>query len=195
VTRRFDELLDEFLREVGEDAAAIDGLAGGGSPAPAPPSRELRDRLLAETKKGGRFERFTDQVARLLDLDSAEAEKLLDGIDDPRSWGPGLMPGMDLYHVAGGPKVQNAITGFIRVAAGAEFPTHKHLGDEHVLVLQGHYVDEDGSEVGPGDVVSKRPDTSHSFKIVGGPDLLYLAVIHGGVEVLGETITPDDPRM
>ena len=178
--------VDEAALELLADAA---GTMSGGDAAPA-----LRDRLLAQGIAGPRFARYASTVAELLDLDEAAAEKLLEGLDDGQSWGPGLIPGMEQYDVTGGPAVSNAITGFLRLEAGLHFPEHKHLGDEKVLVIQGHFVDGvSGESFGPGDVVPMTAGSAHSFDVVdGGTDLVLLTVVHRGVEIGGVTIGPDD---
>jgi putative transcriptional regulator len=89
--------------------------------------------------------------------------------------------------------VSDSITGFVRLAEGAVFPEHEHLGTEHILVLHGRWQDGDAI-YGPGDYVEMSAGTSHSFNVCSGPDLLYLAVLHKGLRIDGIVIGPDDPR-
>jgi quercetin dioxygenase-like cupin family protein len=193
---RHDRQLDPFLRELSEDdpEALEDALALGEELEPATPPAELRERILSDATHEGRLHRFADRVAALLDVSTDRAREMLDGIDRADSWESAPLPGIGLYHLDGGPAVQNAITGFIRVEAGGFFPPHRHLGPEVVLVLQGHYVDEaDGTEVGPGEEVSKQAETEHGLRAKPGPDLLYLAVVQDGIEMGGRILRPGDP--
>lgn len=193
-----DTLLDPFLEEVTADPTEVEAFVGlvEGLGAQAPPAR-AKDRLLNASRLPGRFDRFARIVADLLDVPLDIARGMLDGIEEPARWKPSLMPGMSHHDLTGGPGVRDAITGFVRLPAGSQFPHHRHLGDEHVLVIQGHYVDlEDSTEVGPGEVAHHGPDTAHGLSIVeGGPDLLYLIVAHGGVEIGGDILRPGDPRI
>jgi anti-sigma factor ChrR (cupin superfamily) len=49
-------------------------------------------------------------------------------------------------HLVGGSATAGADVGFVRITAGTTFPPHRHLGEEHVLVLQGSYQDSDGTD-------------------------------------------------
>ena len=103
-------------------AALLDALASDAS-RPAP--RGLRD-LLTRAPLRGRLYRFTEPLAALMDVDHATAQELLDGLDEPEPFEPGPFPGLDiaLRHISGVPAVQNAITGFVRIAPGTAFPHH-----------------------------------------------------------------------
>jgi quercetin dioxygenase-like cupin family protein len=157
------------------------------------PSDALKERLLKSTQTASRFERFLARVGELCDLASDKTQALLDSIDDASLWNPGT-PGVSLFDIQGGPKVANAVVGFVRMPAGAQFPEHSHLGDEVVLVMQGSYRDDvDGSVHRAGDEVHKPAGTTHSFTALPGPDLLYLVVVEKGLK-MGEAIFgPGDP--
>jgi quercetin dioxygenase-like cupin family protein len=173
----------ELFRRLAEPLARID------------PRDEVRARMLAAANEKGRLHRFAEPVARLLDVGEERARELIDGIDDPASWVGAPFPGVELYHIEGGATVANAITGFIRIDAGHGFPEHTHLGDEKVLILQGRLVDDGGRELGPGTELPMGPGTTHSFTVKPGPRLVYLAIVHGGLEVAGMTLRPGDPRI
>lgn len=163
---------------------------------PAP--RGLRDQLLHAPLRG-RLYRFADTVAQLMDVDSAAARQLLDGLDEPEPFEPGPFPDLEimLRHISGGPRVADAITGFVRVAPGITFPHHEHLGDEHVLVLQGHCVEAgSGAIAGPGEVLTRTSGSAHEISALpGATDLLYLAVVHTGVKIGGVVMGPDSPEL
>lgn len=107
------------------------------------------------------------------------------------------MPGMALYHVEGGPAVERAVTGFIRLESAQSFPPHTHLGDESVMVLQGYYVDDvSGHEYGPGDIVRLPAGSAHSFTVLAkSTGLLYLAVVQEGLQIGNQVLLFDDPNM
>ena len=190
--------VDSFLRELaaleqasGEDAGRLS--ASLVEPlAPSEPSRELRSRLMAALSQTSRFERFADTVSELLDIDRGRAEQLLDQLDN-RSLFYELMPGIELYWVEGGPRVANAVRGFVRVEAGREFPEHEHHGLEHVLVLQGAFRDPTQNRTfRPGEVSVMPEGTSHMHIVPeDGPDLLLLSVIQEGVSVGDQRFWPN----
>jgi len=160
---------------------------------PVSPTASLRDRLMAATEKG-RLAHFAAPVAKLLAVDEARAEAMLDAIDEPASWSPNPLPGVTLYHVAGGETVEHAITGFTRIERGGTFPSHTHLGHEYVLVLQGRARDGESGEIfGPGDLSIRPPGTTHDLEVLPGPTLIYLVVLFDGLEVMGLRLEPGNP--
>ena len=182
--------LDAFLRDLEADSgdAQLDAgqLAAALSQPAEPAPSDLRARLMAALPNTSRFERFTSAVSELLDIEPGRAERLLDELDN-RSHFLEMMPGIELFWVDGGPRVANAVRGFVRVAAGLQFPEHEHLGEEHVLVLQGSFHDPVRNRVfRPGDISVMPKGTSHLHIVPqDGPDLLMLSVIQDGV-ALGE---------
>lgn len=158
---------------------------------PVKPSTGALDRLLRTVSLTSRFERFARLVADALGVTSDLGQRLLDGIDRVVSWADSPWPGVRLYHLEGplgeAPIVAQAVVGFVRVAPGVTFPTHRHLGDETVVVVQGGLVDDDGTVARPGDVIVRAAGSEHAFTASPGPDLVYLAVIRDGV-AFGEII-------
>ncbi len=196
-TRSNEELLDVFASEMLDDGlASIDELASiAKGLAPIAPSSAARSRLMASVKTTSRFAQFAAGVAKILDVAQDRAKTMLDAIDDAVSWVPSPLPMAALYHVDGGPRVANAITGFIKIKAGDSFPAHTHLGREIIMVVQGAYRDDDGSVYRAGAIIEKDAGTSHSFVALPGPDLVYLGVVYEGLEVAGMKLTHDDPRI
>ena len=198
-----DELVDAFLAEVEDDAVEGDAVEGDGpailvealAGAAETPAPGLRERIMASAVLDGRFDRFIPNVAELLDIDAERAKELLDGIGKDESWYVGLVPDVSLYDVEGGPAVQNAITGFLRLPAMVPFPEHGHLGTELSLIIQGSGIDDRGRIWNVGDIVERTEDDVHSFHARPGPDLVFLVVVQNGIELGGQKIGPDDPRM
>ncbi|MEZ4266479.1 MAG: cupin domain-containing protein [Myxococcota bacterium] len=161
--------------------------------APVRPAASLRDRLLGSAATTDRLGRFTEAVAQMLDLGVEAARGVMAHIDDRTKWLAGPGPASSCW-VSHGPSLDGTITGFVRVPAGQTFPEHTHLGAERMLILQGVCIDGvDGSEARSGAVLTQTPGTTHDFRVPpGGPDLLYLTVIHEGIDIGGTIVRPTD---
>ena len=156
-------------------------------------SDAFRAHLMASLEQTHRFDDLKAQVALLLDVDGEQAARFLLNIDRASTWSPGPIPGVDIYHVEGGPLVEEAVTGFVRLGAGATFPEHEHLGDETVLVLQGALIDSHGRQVRAGEAAPMSAGSRHAFRAVGSAPLIYLAVIQRGVRIGDVEILAGDP--
>jgi putative transcriptional regulator len=153
--------------------------------APDPPPASIRARMLGSTATENRFAEFAGQVARLLDYTQGAADALLRRIDDAASWVVGPSPGSHLVHFDPGPSLGTALTGFVRIQAGAPFPEHEHVGYEQVLIFQGAYRDSDGTIFKRGDLVENEHGSEHSFAALAGPDLIYLVILGEGIKIGG----------
>lgn len=122
------------------------------------------------------------RLARLLDLAVDRAAALIDLIHDEDGWEPGFVPGIALRHLPAGPSLAGAVVGYVRVAPGIEFPRHRHIGHETVLILQGGLRTEDGHVYEAGDILPAEADTEHRFWSLAGEELLYLAIVVEGVD-------------
>lgn len=74
----------------------------------------------------------------------------------------------------------------IRMAPGRGYPRHKHRGEEHLLVVQGGYRDEQG-EHRAGDFVVYDDGSEHAPVALDGPDAVpcvLLALAHEGIKLL-----------
>ena len=65
--------------------------------------------------------------------------------------------------------------------SGSTLPSHEHLGDGYILVLQGSFLNGDGKLYRPGDKLYMPKGTSHSFEVPTGLDLIYFNVVHHGL--------------
>jgi putative transcriptional regulator len=183
---------DAFLRELADADAHALGLECLADALPARArAASLRARVLASAAQQPRLARFAAQVAELLDVGLERAHALLARLDHASAWTPEL-PGISFLWVDGGPRVADALRGFVRVHAGQEFPEHAHLGDEVTLVLQGGFEDPTRGRVfRPGDLDRMAAGTSHHFRAAdGGVDLLKLSVVHAGIRALGHSYLP-----
>lgn len=152
---------------------------------PIAPPPALRERLFESISGQGRFARFADQLASLIDVTLERAQKLLDRVLDPSGWETLPIPGATTLWVDGGPAVAACIRGFVRIPAGNAFPHHTHVGDEQVLVLDGCMVDgTSGREFRPGEISTMAAGTSHDYHALAGTtDLLIFAVVREGIDV------------
>jgi quercetin dioxygenase-like cupin family protein len=186
--KRRDELeLPEFAGEAGgADPRLLDALAELG-PLGAAPGAGLRARLLAEiATPRRRFAPLFDALSDLFDLSDEALAALFERAAAPSEWSSAPVPQVRLLHLAGGARVATADNGLVRLAAGARFPLHKHLGQERVLVLEGGYKDEQSGRVYlPGDLHEMPAGSKHAYVALPERELLLAVSVVGGVEVDG----------
>jgi mannose-6-phosphate isomerase-like protein (cupin superfamily) len=152
-----------------------------------------RDRFLGSLDLHGRLDRFAPTVSALVDLSVDEVRPYLDRVWDPSTPWEVAIGETRTWWIPGGPRVQNAIRGFVHMPAGEHFPVHRHLGDEQMLILQGHAIFDDGSRRSPGDLVTASVEIEHAFTAdPRGLDLLLFVVTFGGVEVGDRRALPRD---
>lgn len=156
-------------------------------PAAAPPSPALRSRLLtAVATPRRRFAPLFDALGELFDLADEALEALFERAADPQQWTVAPVPQVRLLHLIGGPRVAAADNGLVRIAAGARFPLHRHLGTERVLVLEGGYRDEQSGRIYlPGDLHEMPTDSQHSYVALPERELLTAVSLVAGVDVEG----------
>lgn len=157
------------------------GALAAATPPVAPPPDVLH-RLLASVGSG-RFERFAERCTTLFDVTLDRARELLGLIERPASWLPQI-PGISLVHFDGGPRMAAADCGFIRMAPGAMFPPHRHLGEETVTVLAGRIHDVVNDRMlGPGDDYVQREGSQHYLVCIGTEDCIYASRAVGGIDL------------
>src|SRR5262245_17858948 len=82
---------------------------------------------------------------------------------------------------------RNEATGdaavLIFMKAGCGYPPHRHVGEEHVLVLQGAY--EDGHATYPTlSFHTHAPGSVHAPRALEGGDCVLFAIAHRGIELV-----------
>jgi putative transcriptional regulator len=154
------------------------------------PAENGLERLLAEATTLKRFERFTDTIAAISDVARGIATDWLARMDEAASWTETAMEGLHLFHIDGGPAVEGAIFGFVRLEPGMVFPEHTHLGEERIFVIQGGLLDENGVLHGPGSLVERVAGSTHEVSAATRVPLIYLNIVHEGLELFGMRFGP-----
>lgn len=152
---------------------ALDALAPGPFE-----TRQMWQGMTAHLVDGKQFAHFTAQLTALFDLPAEKVSALLEQMSRAEGWFEGPAPGVEVFPVNAGPKVGDALTAFLKIAPGAQFPHHEHNGSERVLVLQGGYLCSSGIEVWRGEVDVREAGTSHSFIAVEGVPCIAAAVTY-----------------
>jgi len=157
---------------------------------PVAPPREVKQRLLASVG-GGRFEAFSDRMARMFEVTLDRARELLGLIERPASWVPQVVPEISFVDFVGGPATANADCGFVRLAPGAVFPPHRHLGEEVTMILSGRVHDPvNDRTIGPGEDYIRPAGTTHYLMCIGDEDCIYASRANDGIEIGGARVHP-----
>ncbi len=146
---------------------------------PIAPSERTRIRLLATLRGPDRFQPFFQELSQLFDLPVEKLRPILALVDLPEAWELGPLPIIHLIHFQAGPKLAASDAGLVRLAAGATFPRHVHLGRESTVVLEGTMLDGDRL-YRPGDLIEWPTGTTHTYHAGQERDLV-LIVAHNGI--------------
>ncbi len=141
-----------------------------------------RARLLANLASEARFAPFYAELCRHFALALDALRGVLQKIDDRSSWQAAPIPGVGFFHFAPGAGSGFAEAGIVKLAKGARFPMHQHLGDEVNFVLEGTLIDG-GISYGPGSAIVRAAGTSHDYSAGSARDLVLVAG-HNGISYL-----------
>lgn len=183
-----DPSLVEHLAWCDECAAELSALREVASALPAglpraAPSTRLRARLLGAVDHLERFAPRARALAELLDLDLDDARRQLHALSDDRGWHAAPVPGVTWRPLDSG-WTRERTTLFARLAAGATFPRHRHVGDERLLVLDGALVEGD-RVVHAGERLDRASGSIHSIHAEAAGDGCVCAVLNlGHIEVV-----------
>lgn len=156
-------------------------------PAGKSPPQLLRDKLLGSVARPRlRYAPLFGALGELFDLGDLQLAELFESAVEPGPWVSGPLPGLELLHLSGGPRVAHADNGLVRLAPSTRFPRHRHLGSERVLVLEGGYVDEpSGKLYGPGDLHEMLADSTHAYTTVPDRPTLFAVSLVSGIDIDG----------
>ena len=155
------ERLPELLEPLAVSPAALDRLMNAVAEAPL------------------RYAPFFERLSHLWDLPEPEVRAVLERSRDAASWKRAPLPGLELIDVPSGTRGAGTKAYLARFAAGMTFPTHRHDGNEDVLVLEGSYTDSSGAVFRSGDVHTMGAGTEHAFTIAPDEPCLAAAVHRG----------------
>jgi quercetin dioxygenase-like cupin family protein len=164
----------------------LEALAELAPPGKGPPQL-LRQKLLNSAARPRlRYAPLFDKLTALFDLGDLDLAAIFERAENEREWVAAPLPGVSLLHLQGGPRVARADNGLVRLAPGARFPSHRHLGRERVLVLSGGYTDEPSGRVyTAGDWHELGEGSSHAYTALPERELLFAVSLEGGVDVDG----------
>lgn len=154
------------------------------------PTASLRSRLLKDVGGIVPYARYLDDMAEMLVGSRALLEGELRGLPHPKTWVDGPVKHCRLFPCDAGSSLDDVIRSLVLMESGSTFPDHEHLGDEYILVLQGSLLNEDGKLYRPGDKLHMAEGTNHSFEVPDGLDLIYFNIVHHGLQIGEQLITP-----
>ncbi|HLL01701.1 MAG TPA: cupin domain-containing protein [Myxococcaceae bacterium] len=163
--------------EVARLSPPAEGLLG--LVATEPPPAGVLERVVGQMEAPGRFARFAEPLAQLLDIRRERVLQVLESLSDPGAWLPGPTDEIQLVPVETGPAKEGMLAAFVRVPAGQRFPRHTHHGREWNLVLEGGFREDSGREVWPGELLEKEDGSAHEFSALEGPACIAASIIEG----------------
>lgn len=147
--------------------------------AKAAPPPALRASLLAalDSRAEVPYSGFARRLQRMYALDEQETLEVLRKSADPAQWeDQGFI---SLLHFSAGESLPGTHAGFMRLSAGLRFPRHRHVGQEHMLMLAGTLQDEDsGTIYHPGDFLQMEPGSEHAFTILPPHDGVFAILLY-----------------
>jgi quercetin dioxygenase-like cupin family protein len=163
------------------DLLEADAVAEGATLAP---SATRRAELLATLRPATLLEGYVARLAAFLDLPTERARELVRCIPDETGWVVEALPGVRLYHFAGGPRHATSDCGLVHIAPGTRFPRHVHVGDEWLFVLAGSAEEEGtGAVWSPGDLLRCLPGSAHAFRALGDVPFVFAVVLTDGIRM------------
>jgi anti-sigma factor ChrR (cupin superfamily) len=151
----------------------------------------VRDKLLKKAGGIAPYSLYHGEMAKLLQGNANVLRAELQNMPHPSTWVDGPIDRCRLFPCSANAPERDAIRTLVLMESGSHFPTHEHMGDETVLVVQGSMLAEDGTIYRPGDTLFMPAGTSHAFDVPEGLDLIYLAVVDQGIRIGELMITPE----
>jgi hypothetical protein len=152
-------------------------------PFAAPPANGAARLAFAVAELPLRYAPFYARLSNLWDVSEKNVEQELRRARDPRSWSLTLLRGVKTFEVGTGTR-GGMRRRLLRFSAGVHFPTHRHRGEERVLVLEGSYADSSGCQVRAGEEQRMAAGSEHELTVLGSRDCIA-AVAEQGLEFTG----------
>jgi ChrR Cupin-like domain len=152
----------ESLRaELADFQSAVANLAYGVPlmPLPASLKGKLFDRI--DSPRERLHQRIDTTPTQLLDLLKWQIADLQQVSKDLDNWEPFPMPEGSqraIWHID---EINAQIAFFLRVPIPGTLPKHWHATGESILVLEGNFIDDDGTVYGVGDISVMAANTRH----------------------------------
>lgn len=185
-SKEVDELEDQWHTANMANRAileVVDELAN--AVVPMEPNPEVKKQLLESIQPHARFKGFIARLCQLFDLPSASIEMLLQlAREAPKGPWETMqdIDGISLLHLKGGPLRANADCGLVYIKPGAQFPCHRHLGDEYSLILQGEVLEDNTDVRRAGDQVWRPANSQHTIRAIGSIPVIAAVVLNIGLE-------------
>jgi hypothetical protein len=146
-----------------------------------------RARLMATLVSEERFRPFYAELDKYFAIGVENLRAILRKIEDPANYQDAPMFGVRFFHFAPGARSGFAEAGIVKLAKGARFPRHEHVGEEINFILEGTLIDA-GITYGPGSAVVNAAGSAHAYSAGQSRDLILVAG-HNGITYLGDTST------
>lgn len=145
---------------------------------PVRPTAIRREKLLTAVQEGpSRYAPMFDKLCDLFDLGLDQVKAVLERARDTSQWTGMPVPGVQLFHLQGGPATAGADVGLVMLEPGTAFPYHKHLGSEDGVILEGGYVDDSGQLYRAGDRHAMEQGTAHSYRVLPDHRCVFAVVV------------------
>ena len=150
----------------------------------------LRERVMRAALGVDRFPAdLRARLQALFELDAAQTVDLVGRMNDAASWQAGPVPGLSLFaatpmEMPAGPLPDGPTRLIVRLEPGLPFPMHAHHGDEHMLVLEGGFVTDDGKRVGAGEMLSSTRDSEHAFLVDEDDECIAAVKLTDGIHLV-----------
>ncbi len=171
-----DDLFDDVPDELADELAAV-----GWSEPPEEPTAAMRERLFAAIGPSP-LDAMVAPLAAFFDVAAGAARALCDSLGRESVWEAGPIPGLFVAHVPAGAARAGAYAGLVRMTPGLQFPAHRHVGDERMLVLAGGLRQHDGRECHAGDILDSRAGSRHDFVVIGDEPCIAAVIQYDGID-------------
>ncbi len=172
------DFVSETQADEPELAPAVGRLSELFNPASIP-AGSLEQLMIEVSQPPLRYAPFFESLSNLWDLPESDVRSLLERSRDKSQWSRAPLPGLELMKLQGGPRIQGTHAYLARFSPGMTFPLHSHDGHEDVLILEGSYTDDRGTEYLSGDVHHMQAGEAHSFTIARDEPCVAAAVHRG----------------
>jgi len=156
---------------------------------PVLPRPVVRERLLRAAAGRDRLAQpLRDALSALYSHSADETDALIERMNRASSWLPSPLPGLSVIPLADADLPESFMPEgpsrlLVRIEAGSQFPRHQHVGDEHMLILEGGLTTDGGEHFGVGTCAISAPDSVHEFTIDDDGDCIAAVRLSDGIRL------------